>query len=485
MNTITKSTKPWIRSKLLLILTLVFSSNILTSAYALKRISDHNKVHYSSNACTTTHYNNGVTAYQGRVNIQKEIIDQSCIIDHEYVPVGFNKPYSLMKVNDGIDSFFQFRMKGQEDNLLSKNRGRIELSDCYADESNLLNHLQKNREIPFMSTIHDMYRHCEGELMPGNTRWFSFKFRLPENTNNPDYYKDLSVIIAQWHGKKDRLLYKDHHGSIKTLSKLTPGAYNRIITRGGVFESSSGGPPIALKIADGKIFLLTRNDPAPFSDVTKRCHISNRQIEHMDLESDRHCLEADKSVNILYSNDLHSQYTGGSGLPLGEWITMTFEVKFSSYENRRAGILDITPGTLRLWVNKDSGDVPDVDWQGSLGGNDEHGVYFKFGIYRVGNNVEPTTLQFKDVIRSDQPIMGETSTAHPTSSPTTFQPTTFQPLTTPLSTPSTEAALTTESIPDVTTSAEVEFSSTEGIQDETTIDETTIDETTIDETTIK
>lgn len=386
------------KKAILLAFASVLTLNAGAASAKIKRITPTFKRDNGSAQCAQVNTIPDEINYIGRVNTQKEMIDSSCVIDHQFVPIGVKRGYSISKKGVYPDEYFRFELKGAQDNTLdSGDRGRAELSNCYADQKNVMDNFKDKREFLFRKEIKDVYRYCDQKQKPGEEAVYRFSIRLPDN------FADLNAIVAQWHGTNDRLLYKDTNGHIQKLNTRTISAYKTVLNHGGKFEQG-GYPPLSLKVSDGRIYLMARNDPDVYTEKTDRCNIAGTDIPNMMTETERHCLEEDKSITIIYSQAIQPAHgTAPDALKAGEWIDFFVDVKFSEYKNyqKNMNIVDITPGHVNLWIKRNGvyqGNA--IHWEGSLGRNDDTGTYFKFGIYRLGGNIEPTEIHVKRVSKN-------------------------------------------------------------------------------------
>jgi hypothetical protein len=188
-------------------------------------------------------------------------------------------------------------------------------------------------------------------------------------------------IFAQWHGRPDRTLLQDPKGNLKHWPKeefaamLDTMYFEKNIgfsnksnqPNGWLVEQSAGGPIGAFHFREDYLYLIIRSD-------------ANRMSDHTIKTKPK----PGKHLNILVGSD--GKYgtiafeRSSDQIPINEWISFKVKIKYSKYDPNADKV--ITKGKVEVWMN----DEKVTDWDGDVGKNDIHGPYFKFGIYKPGEN---------------------------------------------------------------------------------------------------
>ena len=249
---------------------------------------------------------------------------------------------------------------------------RIELTTCYGSNLEGLS----DEKIAELSALANLYaKNDQGHY--GDTITYEWNARFPEPLED-----DARGSFAQWHGRPDRTLVDTPEGELKTL---TPSEFFELLKttkfinnkgnigvdietgepNGWKVDGSSGGPIAAFKFMDGRLCLLVRNDPYARSDNTVR--IKPKPVVRREQQN------GNKSGACVFEMPI-------SEVPINQWLNFKVEIKYSSYslDSNKA----LTPGFVKVWIDGEQV----ADWQGDIGKNDEKGPYFKYGIYKPGDD---------------------------------------------------------------------------------------------------
>jgi len=209
----------------------------------------------------------------------------------------------------------------------------------------------------------------------GDTVTYAWSTRFPRPLG-----PDSRGIVAQWHGRPDRTLVR--HGG--TLRRLTGTEFARLLEvvdfrddRCGYdrktgektdyrVDGAAGGPIGALKIGDSHLYLIVRSDRA-------RLSTSEVKLKPKPSQPIGHRLQdGTKEASLVWKLPL-------ADVPVGEWMDFTVRIRYSEYDLDADRVL--TQGAVAVWLDG----KPVADWKGNVGKNDLHGPYFKFGIYKPGD----------------------------------------------------------------------------------------------------
>lgn len=340
-----------------------------------------------------------------RVSIQKEYADNKHIIDNQWVAVGLKKSHAINK--DFAHPYqakpsYCFELR-EEDNSLSgyeagTTKGRAELSYAYATPQDFKSlNLDEYKAAQKMKTV---YHYGKGITPQGSERNYTFSILIPT-----DLSPDVSTIFAQWHGTPDRRLVQTPQGLVKKLSteeflelekntifKKDKG-HEKIITRdkkgnlkvtagepNGWLIEQGGYPPLAFGFSDGLFYIKANSDRKWMTDKTDRCHANPSKRPILKPLQSKF-----KTSTIAYKMPL-------SLFPKDQWVSFTIKVRWTSYSGETEQILK--PGLLHVEMHykEEENEVKKIlvnQEEILLGRNDETGYYFKFGIYRVGDNTVP------------------------------------------------------------------------------------------------
>eukprot|EP00111_Clytia_hemisphaerica_P011232 TCONS_00032926-protein len=182
--------------------------------------------------------------------------------------------------------------------------------------------------------------------------------------------KTVISIIMQWHGRPDRLVYKDQTGihelndslpSITNYVSLTRAinTYNNVLRDGGKFDQG-GYPPLSVWIYKYNLVVLARYDNRKYDDKSIRCEADYATIP---LNKPKKCL--DKLTEKLFLTVIHRE-------PLHNWIDKWNHLKLT---------IDWRPIGVNSSVSIFKNGRKVKSWEGLLGRHDKNGPYMKYGIY--------------------------------------------------------------------------------------------------------
>ncbi|WP_242203522.1 heparin lyase I family protein [Aestuariivivens insulae] len=307
---------------------------------------------------------------------QGDIIPTDKIIDCHMIPIGSpNAPgFEIWRdpqmLYNGKPSY-RFKM-------IDQSKTRVELQTLFVTQQDLDEAGLTNQDIEDHVATKSLYHFGKGEAKKGETWRYEYGLYLPEGL------KDMTGIITQWHGMPDRTtvvtpekdtIYVPHKEFVDDYLSVMyfNGAigYNKSDdTVNGYILDAGGNPPMALRVKNGYLYLICRLDRARVTnDRDERIHIypPNNFPESATSQ------EGNKTVYGIWSQPL-------SELPIEQWIDMKIDVKWSKFAEDGSGVLD--EGFVKLYMN----DELKANWTGYIGNNDEHGTYFKYGLYVPGPN---------------------------------------------------------------------------------------------------
>ena len=303
-----------------------------------------------------------------RINIQTEVVTPSQLIGGNMIPVGSKGlGYEIRKDTQNQykgNTTFHFLRKDDQ-------KTRVEFSSAFITSFDI-QELSK-KQIDQHIAAKSLYHFSKGIVGKGQPWVYEYGLWLPKSIN-----QKTQAIISQWHGVADRTTIQTPEGEIKTFSLETFN--DKILTRmffkknlgfdkttkkpNGTRVDQGGYPPVSLKLGDGFLYLLARADFSRVTDKSDRVNLRPSQVGKIKYSPLR-----TKVVTIPFAKKLDS-------LPREQWIDMKWVITWSEWNPSGKR----TNGSILLFM--DGKKV--IDWNGPLGNNDDHGTYFKYGLYKTG-----------------------------------------------------------------------------------------------------
>lgn len=326
-----------------------------------------------------------------RVNVRKHLAQESQIVDGQWVPVGINRPYAISRDTLMCDGKIAYRFELREgDNLIDglkegEKVSRAELTYCYATPSDYKSDARL-KQMKIWQTVH---YDGKGIISQGSETGHSFKLYIPDDMSN-----SADVIFAQWHSMPTRTALEDPSGNYHNLeSKVTiEKTRNMKFVKGVGYENGvpngwkcdhGGAPVLAVGFSGGYLYIKANSDRKWVTDLSEECNAS--------LDK--------KYVFTKYKTSMIVSAFPVDMLPKNRWITLDFNIKWSSYdrisEKAEKGRLfaeiswESEKGNIIKHVLSDNKQV-------YIGRNDQHGYYFKFGAYRINNSRVPVLYYLAD-----------------------------------------------------------------------------------------
>ncbi len=305
---------------------------------------------------------------------QTEILSDENLIDGKWGLIGSSKKHNSFY----IDTQNKYKGNNVFKFWASSKANRIELTECFALKKDLASCSQK--EIENLQIIKDVYGAVScGDY--GDTIEYSWYTRFPEPLN-----RQSRGIFAQWHGRPDRTTIKTPRDEIKKLSVAEFIELSKNMEwkqfqddRGGVrgidkksnkennyvVDGAAGGPIGAFIIREGYMILIFRNNPQLLSTSSrpKLKPSIKKPVVKIGI----------RTGALIFHRPMQD-------VPIDEWIHFKVMIKYSDYSDTEDKVL--SRGFVKLWIN---GKL-EADWKGNVGKNDYLGPYFKFGIYKPGEN---------------------------------------------------------------------------------------------------
>lgn len=333
---------------------------------------------------------------------QMQLAHEQHIIDGQWVAVGINRDYAIIK--DATKPFngkpsYKFTLKA-DDNTLSgyqkgSTKGRAELSFTYATKADIKDFNDKQLSQAIESKT--LYHYGKGIVDQGQSARYQFSFYLPS-----DLKENVNTIFAQWHGMPDRRLVQFPNGEVKTLTAdefsqlLTHTGFKKNIgyhkltettklgkqkvklgKKNGYLVEQGGYPPLAMGLNNGWFYIKANSDSKWLSDKTDRTNVSIKKHRQGQVITSDY-----KQSTFLLKQPMAS-------LPKDTWITFDLDITWSTYDKINQQIkttghinVDMTYLKNNKIINNNLVPAQPVN----IGRNDNHGYYFKFGIYRVGSS---------------------------------------------------------------------------------------------------
>ncbi|WP_242203524.1 heparin lyase I family protein [Aestuariivivens insulae] len=307
---------------------------------------------------------------------ERDIAPSSKIIDCHMIPIGnpnvpgfeiWRDPQMLYNNKPS----YRFKMMDQS-------KKRVELQALFVTQDDIDEAGLTEQEVQDHLATKTLYHFGKGEAKKGETWRYEYGLYLPE------VLKDMTGIITQWHGIPDKTTvvtpendtiyvphkeFVDDYLSVMYFTDAIGYKKSDNIPNGYILDAG-GNPPLSLQVKNGYLYLICRLDRA-------RVHSSNSERVHIyppnNFPESATSPEGNKTVYGIWSQPL-------SELPIEQWIDMKIDVKWSKFAEDGGGVLD--EGFVKLYMN---GELK-ADWTGYIGNNDEHGTYFKYGLYVPGPN---------------------------------------------------------------------------------------------------
>ncbi|WP_163831680.1 heparin lyase I family protein [Spartinivicinus ruber] len=362
---------------------------------------------------------------EGKINPQRFLIDQKCTFKlHQaaIAPVGVK--HSLGRLPSHIYGLNQISLSAipitvlPEFGSLADGRQRVEFTTGFFPLNKFMLKQHSKMELQFKSETRSM---MAGQW-PTNShyQYYQLRFRLPSafrgeikpllsTTNQSSLLsKDMSVIIAQWHGTPDRLTYRHENDQPWQYQQLdivdsSDDALNESLTQYHVLKQQSylfdqgGFPPMALKIKDGYLALIANYFRYPVHDrrLTRCPKISISGEKPAVIGKFYVCDYKEKQlkpfsvVNSINYSDSSYNRDWASGVSIiwkhpitlslfDQWINLTVIVDWPNWKNNYFDTLK--NGRVQLY-NSETGQKL-AYYNGPIGNNDQWVPYFKFGIYK-------------------------------------------------------------------------------------------------------
>ncbi len=327
-------------------------------------------------AATSTVNKDNLVEIKQRYNIQTGIRAGDQLIDN-MLPVGSQgEGYQIYKdlhnLYKGKPSY-RFTMQDNQ-------KTRVELSALFVTDKDIA--ALSPKQVEELINAKSLYHYGQGKSTRNGDTWvYKYGLLLPKETNSQS-----QGIISQWHGIPDRTSVLSPDGKITnySLSEFNSSILTKMYFKkdkgidigtgkaNGYFVDQGGYPPVALKIADGYLYVSIRSDSKRISDKTDRVNLKPAD------SGPKQSRKQSKTVSIPYTFPL-------AEIPKEQWLDLKWEITWSEFypgnENNHKGE-KATEGTVKLWI--DNKQV--LNWQGIVGNNDYYPPYFKYGIYKAGEH---------------------------------------------------------------------------------------------------
>ena len=373
----------------------------------------------------------------GRIKPQTQVVDEVCQWQlpsgKALAPIGSAHPLAKRLSFERGETIISLaaipKHRVRRFGALSDGRQRAEMSTTFLTQQAFKDADLSKEHWKFMKATKFMQR----GLWPTHSAFqaYDFEFRLPRvfdkevepavgyKTNLESYLdKQMSVIIAQWHGVPDRLSYRFDHQPPWRFNRLTLTGnspkdfkkglrrYQRLQKEGARFDQG-GPPPLALKIKHGYLALIANHyryrvhdrqftrcpklslKGAKAAEVGKfyLCNYQTGQLEpYMKGRSDKTPWAFGST--LLWKKKLDPE-------ELTSWQRMRLFIhwpkpvrsnqKWAKGQPPKMGLVRMYGGYGQLLVESE---VP-------LGNNDQSYPYFKFGVYKARKASQlPVTVDF-------------------------------------------------------------------------------------------
>ena len=319
-----------------------------------------------SGQCSTSSTTGIIT---GKISSQTDVIRRTsgCIFlsgEKQVAPVQKNGDQNQFDKTTKIFTFTRTRTTRTDD------MGRAEMNFCFTKRTSPLfkgfNKFQKQ----YLSYTKQIDQYCDNAVHRTSVTTegtYKMEVKIPTDTGTAC----AKAIIAQWHGRPRRLVYKDSANSIQELSNplssITNSAslntakanYDSVKTNGGKFNQG-GYPPLTVSIDSNNLVVVARYDNRKYNEKSVRCNLNKAKYA---VGTTKKCLDTASEkmyVTVIYRESLTSW--------IDQWKSLKLIVNWKPLgQNSR----------VRIYID----DTEVKDWSGLLGRNDEYGPYMKYGIY--------------------------------------------------------------------------------------------------------
>jgi len=321
----------------------------------------------------------------GKLNPQRMMFTEAsnCIFtinttdDQEVIPVFLGGDTMSLDTDTGITTFSRATVNsGME-------KGRSEMTFCFVKPGQFagFNIYQKD----YLSGTKQLMNYCDNAVKSLDRDTESdYGMEVKIVTNENTYIKDS--VIAQWHGRPQRLHYVDSDGVTKSLPTDTLSGidneeslaaamaeYDAVVADGGKF-SQGGYPPVAVKINQDHLYIHARYDPRVVTEKLPRC----AGVHKLDVNETKECDML--RLSLVYREPV------GPWLNNDTWKKLRLKIKWGALHGE-----EVKESRIEILVDN----VSVANWTGMLGRNDEVGSYMKYGIYG-GSDTKNFALQVKN-----------------------------------------------------------------------------------------
>ena len=267
-------------------------------------------------------------------------------------------------------------------------KARVEITNCYANADDGSLNGWDSADQKFQKAISNIYGQCV-QVNSDQTRWYFFQVYIPKASENSN------ALVAQWHGRPDRTLYKKKsdpgypNSTIYTL-KETDDYMSILKDKNNVFEQG-GYPPIGLHLDDNKLYLWVRSDGRKFADASAKCSPTST--------SKTNCINGKTDSGLQQVRVFPSNGVDSTDLT-DKWLSFMIGVTWSQYTDQNPDSSGQVPGTygivkaaLAYTTTPGSGNYETKvfvkDYEGAVGRFDNEKPYFKMGIYAPHGTPDP------------------------------------------------------------------------------------------------
>ena len=308
----------------------------------------------------------------GNISPQTEAVSASsgCIFfsgNEEVAPVQKNGDQNQYDCKSKIFTFTRTTTTDTSGN------GRAEMNFCFTKPTTASYNALNDHQKQYLAHTKQVYQYCDNAVHDTSVATegtYTMDINIPTDTGTAT----AKSVIAQWHGRPRRLVYKPKKGAVQELSdplssitdtaslNTAKTAYNAIINAKGKFNQG-GYPPLTVKIASNKLAIVARYDNRRYNDKSSRCNLNEATFK---VDKLKRCLDTTTEkmyVTIIYRDDLTNW--------IDQWKTLKLIVNWKPLgQNSR----------IKVYV----GGTLVKNWSGLLGRNDVYGPYMKYGIYAPG-----------------------------------------------------------------------------------------------------
>ena len=256
-------------------------------------------------------------------------------------------------------------------------KGRAEMSFCFTKPTSPMISTFNSFQLAYLSHTKRIMNYCDNAVHTTSkstrgeyTAWIN----IPNDTGTTK----AKSIILQWHGRPNRLVYKnissdsihelhDSLMSIKDAASLQTAinAYNILENDKNVDFNQGGHPPLSVKIYQNYFVVVARYDNRKYHDRSIDCH---PDISNLTVGQTVKCL--DTPTDKIYFTLIYREL-------LTSWIDTYTMLKL---------VVDWRPLGTNSSVKVYKHGTLVIAWQGLLGRNDRNGPYMKYGIYSSSKN---------------------------------------------------------------------------------------------------